>query len=60
MYDTYETPYERFRSLPEAVSYLKANITFNDLDIIASTMSDLECATMIQKAKPNLFKSFRP
>lgn len=60
VYDTYETPYEHFRGLPEAVSYLKADITFNDLDIIASTVSDLECATMMQKAKLELFKSFRP
>lgn len=60
VYDTWETPYEHFRGLPEAESFLKPGITLDDLEHIASKMSDLVCATMMQKAKLELFKTFRP
>lgn len=59
VYDTWETPYERFKSLPDSHLYLKQSVTFEQLDTIASSSSDLDCATMMQKAKLNLFKSFR-
>ena len=59
VYDTWETPYERFRGLPDAHLYLKHGVTFEQLDMIASSNSDMDCATMMQKAKLNLFKSFR-
>jgi hypothetical protein len=58
-YDIYETPYEHFKKLPNAASYLREGITFEDLDKIALAMSDNECAKMMQKAKIELFKSFR-
>lgn len=59
VYDLYETPYEHFRNLPDAHLYLKPNMTFMQLDAIACSSSDLTCATMMQKAKLELFKSFR-
>ena len=58
-YDIYETPYEHFKKLPNATSYLREGITFEDLDKIAFAQSDNECAKMMQKAKTELFKSFR-
>lgn len=58
VYDTYETPYERFRGLPDACFFLKPCVSFAELEIIASATSDLDCATLMQKAKQNLFKSF--
>jgi hypothetical protein len=60
IYDLYETPYEHFKNLPDAESYLKTGTTFAELDRIANAMSDLDYATMMQKAKLELFKTFRP
>lgn len=59
VYDTYETPYERLRGLSDAHLYLKTDVSFDDLDKIAHAVNDLECVTMMQKAKLNLFKTFR-
>lgn len=59
IYNVYETPYEHFRKLPNAETYLKEGITFTNLDRIAAAQSDLASATMMQRAKQNLFKSFR-
>jgi transposase InsO family protein len=38
------TPYEKFKSLPEADHYLKAGLTFKRLDDIADSMTDNEAA----------------
>ena len=59
VYDTWETPYGHFIGLPNAQQFLKSGITFNDLECIALEVSDSKCATMMQKAKLELFKSFR-
>lgn len=59
IYNLYEPPYEHFKNLPEASSYLRRGITFDDLDTIAYEKSDNECATLMQEAKYQLFKSFR-
>lgn len=59
IYNLYETPYAHLKQLPEAASYLKAGLTFTQLDCLAYSISDLECATLMQEAKHNLFKSFR-
>jgi hypothetical protein len=53
-YDQYETPYERFRSLPNAEQYLKPGVTFEMLDHIAKKMSDTDYAIMMQKEKVEL------
>jgi len=58
-YDVYETPYMHFRKLPQAEQYLRGGVTFVELDRLALAMSDNECAILMQKAKLQLFKSFR-
>jgi len=58
IYKTYQTPYERLKSLKYTKQYLKEEITFEILDKIAYKKSDNECATLMQKAKVELFKSF--
>lgn len=59
LYNAYETPYEYFKKIPHAESYLKEGVTFDLLERTAETRTDLECATLMQKAKLDLFKSFR-
>ena len=56
-YDTYLTPYEKFRSLDNAEEYLKGNITFADLDKIAYAKSDIEAGEIIRKEKLKIFKT---
>lgn len=58
-YDVYETPYEHFRNLPAAEAYLREEVTFADLDRFAAVATDIDSATLMQKAKQTLFKSFR-
>lgn len=58
IYRTYETPYDHFRRLPHAATYLKEGTTLTNLDRTATTQSDLASATMMQTAKQILFKSF--
>jgi len=59
VYQTYQTPYERLKSLPNAQKYLKPGITFEKLDQKAYTKSDNEWADLMQKAKEELFKNFK-
>jgi hypothetical protein len=58
IYDTYQTPYEKVRSLQQAKEFLKEHISFEKLDTIAYKKSDNECAALMQKAKAELFSSF--
>ena len=58
VYNTYQVPYERLKSLPGAEKYLKDGITFAKLDKIAYDKSDNQFAALMQKAKQELFKSF--
>lgn len=57
VYETYLTPYERFRSLHDAAAYLKPSITFTELDLIAYRLSDTDYAIMMQRQKAELFKN---
>lgn len=50
-YETYKTPYERFKSLPHAEQYLKPCVTFGELDKIAYAMSDNEYVKKCNVAK---------
>lgn len=59
IYNVYETPYAHFKKTPDAALYLQAGLTFEQLDLAATAISDLSCATLMQEAKYNLFKSFR-
>jgi hypothetical protein len=59
VYQTYLTPFEKLLGLPGASEFLKPGITFDDLKKIAHEKSDNECAALMQKAKAELFKTFR-
>lgn len=59
VYNIYQTPYERLKSLPNAEQYLKPEITFEILDQIAYQKSDNDFAEEMQKAKQELFKNFK-
>jgi hypothetical protein len=50
----YMTPYEKFRSLPDAEQYLKPGMTFDQLDFVAYAMSDTEFAVLMEQAKDQL------
>jgi len=50
------TPYEKLKSLPEASSYLRRDVTMKKLDDIAHQMSDNEFAGRMVKARSNLFE----
>jgi transposase InsO family protein len=58
-YDTYMTPYEKFKSLENPGQYLKPEQTIESLDGIAQRQTDTECAEEVQTEKARLFKSFR-
>ena len=49
------TPYEKFKSLPDAAKYLKDGATFEALDRIAMQMTDNEAAKRLQKARTKLY-----
>jgi len=56
VYETYQTPYERLKSLPKKKRQLRCGITFAELDRIAKADSDTEFARKMQKAKQELFR----
>lgn len=58
-YRTWQTPYEKLKSLPKAERYLKAGTTFAELDRVASAMSDNEYAKAMQEAKVALATRLR-
>lgn len=55
-YENTATPYEKFKSLPDAQQYLKEGVSFEKLDDIANSMSDNEAAQHLQEARRALFK----
>jgi transposase InsO family protein len=59
IYDTYLTPYEKFKTLPNCEQYLRQGITLEILDRIAYSKSDNDFASDMQKAKEELFKNFK-
>lgn len=58
-YETYQVPYERFKSLPKAEQYLKPGVTFAELDLIAYAQSDNEYAEILSGAKAKLAKKLQ-
>lgn len=58
-YDIYQTPYAKFKSLPDAKKYLKKVMTFEKLNKVAFANSDNEFAEIMQKKKEELFNSFK-
>jgi len=51
------TPYEKFKSLPNAVQFLKNGVTFETLDAQAHAMSDNDAAQRLNTARATLFKT---
>lgn len=51
------TPYEKFRSLPEAENHLKTGVTLKKLDALAVQCSDNEAAQLLNEARATLFQS---
>lgn len=56
-YQQMMTPYEKFRSLPEAENYLKSGTILKELDAIAAKCSDNEAAQHLNEARAKLFQS---
>ena len=56
-YQDMMTPYEKFRSLPEAEGYLKPGITLKKLDAFAAQCSDNDAAQLLNQARAELFQS---
>lgn len=55
-YESMMTPYEKLKSLPNAGTYLKTNLSFQSLDDIAYAISDNEAARQLQEARQQLFE----
>jgi len=55
-YKNMMTPYEKFKSLPNAEQYLKEGVTFKKLDDIARAITDNEAADYLQQQRRLLFK----
>ena len=51
------TPYDKFKSLPKAASFLHAHTTFKALDAVANTMTDNQAADRLNQARTRLFQS---
>lgn len=57
-YQTYLTPFEKLKTIEQAEQYLRGDITFGQLELIAKEKSDNEYATLMQIKKSELFKNF--
>jgi hypothetical protein len=55
----YATPYEKFKSLPKAETYLKPGLGFAQLDRFASASSDTEWALKMHRAKVALLRKVK-
>lgn len=58
-YETNTTPYEKLKSLPSAETFLKSEISFEQLDKIAYAESDNEFAEKMEKAKKEVLKNLK-
>ncbi|MBL8510683.1 MAG: hypothetical protein JNM52_03465 [Betaproteobacteria bacterium] len=50
------TPYEKFKSLPEAENHLKKGVTIKVLDAIATQCSDNDAAQRLNQNRAKLFQ----
>jgi transposase InsO family protein len=55
-YQDMKTPYEKFKSLPNASDYLKPAVTFEQLDAQGAKMSDNDAALAMNNARKKLFR----
>lgn len=56
-YEQMMTPYEKLKSLPNAETFLKPGLSFQELDEIALQQSDNEAARQLNQARTELFQS---
>ena len=56
-YKTYQTPYERLKSIPDAMAFLRTGLSFQILDTIASKFTDNEAAARMRNARDKIFKT---
>ena len=56
-YNLMMTPYEKLKSLPNADTFLKPGLTFQQLDALALAMSDNDAALRLNTARAALFKT---
>lgn len=57
-YDTYLTPFEKFRTLANPEQFFKEGVTLEELEKIARSHSDTDYAKLMQQKKADLFRSF--
>jgi transposase InsO family protein len=57
-YATYQTPYERLKSIEDVEGYLREGASLKALDAIAAAQTDNDCASAMQEARDRLFKKF--
>jgi len=57
-YETYLTPFEKFRTLANPEQFLKKGVSPEELEQIARSYSDTEYAKLMQQKKADLFRSF--
>ena len=56
-YKVYATPWDVFRDLPNAATFLRDGLTMEQLQREAMRESDTECAKRMQAAKIQLFET---
>jgi transposase InsO family protein len=56
-YEAMMTPYDKLKSIDNAIKYLKADITFEILDKVALNQTDDQAAEQLQKERSKLFKT---
>lgn len=57
LYEHMMTPYEKFRTLPDAGQYLKAKFTWEAIESPASALTDHQAARRMHEARDQLFRS---
>lgn len=55
-YETYQTPYERLKSIEEVEKYLRKGVSLEALDAIAAKQTDNEAAAAMQTARDKLLR----
>ena len=58
-YKNYLTPWQKLQTIPALANYLQPGMTIALLTQFEKQLSDTEAAEGMQKAKHQLFKSFR-
>lgn len=59
-YDSYLTPFEKFKTLSKPQQYLRQGVKIKELERIAKAYSDTDYARLVKQAKAKLFRSFAP